>query len=226
MSRPLALGDVVKAQVICFETVNTSQVSINTTYWRVKNVVGAGIISVDDFGHDFNIAMSAIYKALLCNDSSFRGVRVQAYHPLPLERAVPFTNLAGVGIGGANLLPPQVAFVVSFPTAVAKIRGRNYLPFPAAAEMDADGTPTAGYLGNVQVLLNFLQAGISIAKAGTTFNFGQVICKPYVNARPKAVPPTPLVPSVFTDVVDWTARDGFGTQRRRGFYGRSNSLPI
>lgn len=225
MPRTIDTGDIIKSQVICFETVNTSQISINTTYWLAGVPTGAGLIQAQDFADGMDAEMSGIYKPLISAAASYRGVRAQLFRPKPIQRSVSAVTRAGVGTGGANLAPPQISYVVSLYTDDAKIHGRQYVPFPATNDMDANGTPTAGYIGNAAFLTGFLGSTFTITKAGTSWPFKLMVYSPAV-VDDDVVPPVVTKPEAFTLVTDITGQDGFGTQRRRGFYGRINSLPI
>jgi len=216
--------DVIKLQIYCYETTNTSQVSINTTYWRAGVVGGVGNSTVSEFTDLWSVTMAPLYKAVMSSAAFFRGATGQRFRsgvlpPSFTERAIAH---AGAGTRGASMLPPQTAFVISFKTDNGKIRGRNYIPFPSSGDMDANGTPSADYLIAVDFITGNMTSGLVLAKAGVTTTLRQLVYSP-------AVAPDPPIPGraeAFTPVTTWSRQDGFGTQRRRGYYGRQNAVPL
>jgi len=221
MARTLDAGMVVKGQVYCYETANTAQVAINTTYWLAGVQTGGATFTTEDFAEAFSGMMAPIYKDLMSSSASFSGVRCQVWRPKPIERAVVRTNEAGVGTRNVSLAPPQVAFVVTLLTAEAKVRGRQYIPFPSNADMDVNGTPDAAYLVNAAVYAAAIRQPLAIVKGASTLPMAPVVFSPQVPYTVTAE--KPLVRNEFwTLIEDATTKDGFGTQRRRGFYGKIN----
>lgn len=217
-------NEVFKIQAYCFESVNTAQVAINTTYWRSKVAGGSETPNADitELLTQFDSTVAPLYKGVLVASAAYSGSTIQRFRPKPVSLTFKDTSRAGAGTVAGDALPQQTAFVLSFRSLYGKTHGRNYLPFPGVASMDANGTPSAAYLVAVALFSTFYESGFSVAKAGVTTSFSQLIYTPQFPAHPTVDDPI-VRDEAFTAVAEYSQRDGFATQRRRGFYGRVNA---
>lgn len=211
----MALGDVLRVQVY---TYTSSQIAINTTYWLSVNSTGAGAKPADA-AVVFDNLFAPLYKLWLSAAARYRGVSVQSQ---AVPRPVPSTSIIndGVGLGTANISPTQVSGLISWYTTLAgrHNRGRIYVGFPDAVFQTADGGLTAGgltRLTNIAASYGSTPTVTSTAPAGTD-TFALVV---------RAATGTPPIIS-YTAVVNGVPRNRFATQRRRGQFGRTNTLPF
>ncbi|MBA0084912.1 MAG: hypothetical protein HRJ53_07950 [Acidobacteria bacterium Pan2503] len=119
------------------------------------------------------------------------------------------------GVRGTSMMPSQVAYVCSKLGARIgrKNRGRVYIPFLAAQDLIADGDPSAALtqlISNVILPDLVTQAYTKNAGADSISLHGCLLAKGSV---------------VPVDIVRATTSGKWGTQRRRGMYGRVNTIP-
>lgn len=219
-------GDKVLIRVFCY--TGTFQVSINNLYYDTP-LTNTLIPTVDAVAAVFDTAIQVAYKNVLSSDATYLGVDCRVFRLPPNPNpALSRRDHVGPGTGGMGLLPTQCAPVVSFKSRVAGRRGgaRIYLPFPSVAAFDADGTPSAGYLASAGVLAGIIAGGFAVAIGGNSASFVPCIYGPPLD--PARVPPPnpPRLTPTFTPITSYIVRDKCGTQRRRGTYGRTNSLPF
>lgn len=207
----VAAGDILLARVV---TYTESQLGINVLHYRVSATTGTSC-SLDDIALAFDSNWNALYKAVLSQNSHYRGVGVKRVNPNPSVESTSVTN-DGVGTVLADPGPKQAAGIITKLTGVAgrANRGRMYVPFPTVDDADVDGSPTNGY----QTLLasiasNVLTPDTVVAVGGSAT----------------------LIPCLAREVAGvWSSKDitgsrvqsKFGTQRRRGDYGKLNALPF
>jgi hypothetical protein len=138
--------------------------------------------------------------------------------PLPVRARVDDFTAAGACTGGANLGPTQNSGVISKHTALAgrPFRGRNYIPFPWPAAIDANGAPTGAYSSLLNLLCAKLDTVLTVTGALGSATLVQTIYHAKGYGRPPAFQHTT------TRTVGTFASGRYGTQRRRGEYGRQN----
>jgi hypothetical protein len=192
---------------------NPTQCAVLRRYYRCTAVAGC---TEDDGASQFDAAYFALYKVLINNNAEYRGSsfkRVTA--PLPANMPAFSVANAGVGIAGAVAAPKQTAGLIKLNTIYTgkHNRGRQYVPFPATADVAGNGAPSAGYLIALGALATQLTTSpFIIVVAGNTASFEPVIWSPR--------PLSSVVP-----IVSFLAETHFATQRRRGDYGRVNVSP-
>jgi hypothetical protein len=182
----------------------------------MTNITGGSVMDSNSFISTYDAAMAALYQPIISNGANYYGTQVYLDNPIGSPPR-PDTTAAnfGPGTGGAGLLPTQVSPLISlYSTTLGKQgQGRTYLPFPPATAIDANGTPSAAYLLNIGALGNFLQSPLVVTGAGgATGTFNLVLYK-------GGAAPALLVTSALI-------RDAWGTQRRRGNYGKVNAVPF
>lgn len=188
------------------------QTAIVVRHYQVQDV--DGIATDSDLALSLATELGTELKAILSVSASFRGVGIQRILPLPRTIEVFNTSTQGLGTVLGNGLPKQVAFVVNLRTIFAgrRFRGRSYLPFPGGDDNDGDTTPTAAAITRLINVANDL-----IESKQVPSGIGPTLAVPVVFSR---------VAGTVQGIVASTARDKWGTQRRRGDFGSSNSSPI
>lgn len=173
----------------------------------------AGVFDLDEVGDALSTAAAAAYKPILPATCSYQGLAIRLVSPT--SGAVYKTVVgAGAGTGGTDAAPPQLSVVTraKAPFAYPRLEGRIYWPFPAASDLEGDGTPTAGYLTAIETLLDILCVGT--LTLGTTAP--DVVLR--YGIRKGGELPEFVIPQAFVTA----AR--FGTQRRRSISPRLDDL--
>lgn len=164
-----------------------------------------------------------LFINLMSTQSEHVGADIQDVTGAP-PFLLPAATVVGAGAGAVagGQLPGQVCGVISLLTDTSgrQFRGRMYVPFPAQADCTAVNptTPIAGYVTRLTLLSAAFVGQETLAGiAGGSVTFSWAI----KHGLPK-VGPVPL-PSPITNA---RSNKLWGTQRRRGNYGRPNSVPI
>lgn len=218
MSTPLITGDLLKLRVWCSAG---DQASVNTIYAVVGAITG-GVVTDQDFANYMDAQLSAVFIPVLSNIAEYRGVQASIEDKIPQPSLVISNTNPGNGTAGAIGLPRQTCGLIGFTTPFRGVqyRGRWYIPFPSATDDQGDGTPTAGYevrIANITGLFgatNFFP-GTGSAAAAIVWSIRHGV--------PKKLPP-PLTPT--TQITGYTASSKWATQRRRGSFGRQNTVPL
>jgi hypothetical protein len=208
MSLHLTLGQYVQMRLYCRAN---DQIAENVLNYQVVAVGGAGL-TLQDMATRVGSIMPASFKALLSNQATYLGLSMQQISGVVERMAVSKTG-AGVGTGGATLLPTQVCGLVSLYDGLAgrKHRGRIYLPFPSGSANDVGAIPTAAYATSVASwLATVLSPNHTIGPDSTTLEL-VIYHRPTANGDAVAI-----------DTIDIK----WATQRRRSVFGRPNVDPI
>lgn len=213
MSQIVAEGDVLAVEVICYLP---GQISINRSHWRCASVTGTPLVLFIDVAAAWNTAVANIYKTIMAAPAKYYGVRCRRIFPVGVDRWQFVNASAGFGTAGATLLPSQSSGLLSLSGSVfgGKGSGRAYLPFPASADNDTDGVPTAGYVTRASGLVPLYTAPlvVSSSPAGGTATLNPVVSG---NTGDPA-----------NRITEAVVRTAWATQRRRGSFGRLNNLPF
>jgi len=205
----LANDEVYEVRIFCdFD----NQVSVNTLHYKIAAVVGAP--SEDQLAEAMDATFSGPLGDCLNENAHYAGIGVSRIDPLP-RRLTVYNNL-GEGNGGVlgDPLPKQVCGVITKLTvnAGAHWRGRMYVPFPSESSNDpTTGHPAAAYLTSLEALATLLDNTIAVGAGGNTANAQPVLFQRETDS--------------FTSITGHRRRLIWGTQRRRGDYGRINALP-
>jgi hypothetical protein len=222
MSYLVSPADVLVVKVW---TTDAEQAAVNRFYVTVSSVTGASKSQLQ-IAQNYDAALAPLYKLMMNNQVSYRGVEVQRVWPLPVIDAESTVANAGAGTGGAQQLARQTCGVISSTTLYAgpPYRGRLYLPFPAAALQDATlDVPVAGYLANALTVAGYIWQQNVVVGGGNSATLLPVIWHGKYG-YPARTPP--IVPYSFTYISGFNVQSRWGTQRRRGDYGRPNRSPI
>lgn len=204
------VGDVLEIRVYCsFQ----DQTSVNVRHFVVSAAAGGGA-TFDTILTYYDGFVPAVMKPLMHNAAAYKGIVIRRVSPLPPSGPAYSDEAAGAGTAGDAPLPSQVAGIVTFRSALGgrKFRGRMYAPFPSAADLDADDTPTVLYVGKLNDLGDVFTGTDEIGAAGNTIQLKSII---YHRADRSA-----------TAFAQWVSRKKWATQRRRGNYGKPNSSPV
>lgn len=203
------VGDILEATIRCH---SRDQDGLNIRHYSVTAATGGGVTFAEVASNLFN-RLAAAYVAIMNGTASFHSVSVRRVAPIP-PSAPEVTILAPViNIGGGPPAPRQVTGVIGLFTGVAgrKGRGRVYVPFPSNVHVD-DGSPTNAYVAGLQGIAAQL-LGVVTVTGGVAGTSAELIPVLYHRLTRTA-----------NAITNATGRARFGTQRRRGDYGRANPL--
>lgn len=211
MALPIAVNDKVRLAIVCDD--QSAQIGINVSFWNVDSI-SAGAPTDQQLVDSFSTGFSAFYKPCLAPACRYYGAMLNRVSPGATTSTVFSGNGRGVGTATGDNLPRQTSGIITLKTAFAgrRYRGRVYIPFPAEADNDAVGNPTAGYVTRLG-LLAAQYAGPLVHSIGG----GTVVTSLLVRSRKFGL---------WTPVIATIARVVWATQRRRGSYGRTNQLPF
>lgn len=198
--------------------VSGGQTAILRRYMRSGVITGPGPLEEQDIANALADQYAPLYKPLIWNSAEYRGVLLTRQSgALPLTIATIGTPTAiGTGTGGSTAMSKQTAGVISLKTdnQGKKNRGRQYVPFPASTANTGTGVPTLLYLADLVAL-------------GVELRTARVYSNP---ALTETVTLTPVIwkkgQVAYSVITSMTARRAWGTQRKRGDFGRLNASPI
>lgn len=214
-SEALAAGFVYDLTTYCSLE---GQASANRRRWYISAIT-LPAPTIQDLVSWIDGQQAADYKALICTPAIYNGVvgtRNKLYGLAPFPADVVSAANVGPGTAGATPLPKQAAGVLSLytPFQGPRSRGRMYIPFPSASDTTTSGVPTASYVTNMRTFaVNFVIAQNFTGVAGGT-----------ATALACLVDKGPPLRNPF--ITTFIARDKWGTQRRRGDFGRLNASPV
>jgi len=208
----MAVGDYYTLTTCCY---TPDQIGLNRTYWKQTAITAAGVTdaeAADAFDNTFH----ATYKAWMSASAKWRGVSWRKV-AIPTPLAATSITRDGVGTAPQGNLPTQVSGIITLRTPVAKGRGRVYPPFPSVEwKLVGGGMTAAGAVALAQISALYAAPNVVLGAGGTATYELQVYWKGL---------PGPIFYG-FDPVVQVATRDRFATQRRRGQFGRINTLPF
>lgn len=211
MPSTLVNGDIWKVTVVSFLNVQ-EQLGLMDTHWSISSVVGTpdGL----DLATAIDTTVGAVLKPFLPSVAAYAGCEAVRVLPAPVYDPDISIGSAGAGSFGATVLPPQCACILKLDTGMIgkSKRGRLYVPFPASGSLDPSGVISAGARTLLTAMGSALLGGIVVGAGGDT-----AVATLGVYSRKL---------STIAEVTDIATPFGFATQRRRGFYGRSNIRPF
>lgn len=210
MPTAFANGDVWLQRVFCWDPANR-QLGINDYLWEVTALTGTitDTIAIVDLDGAFDVA----YKAVLCVADMYLGSTLYRW-TTPRTKPIAYKANAGPGTNvSPNKMPCQVASVISRQTSKAGRGGygRVFVPFPNTAMVNPDSSMTAAATVLYNAIATAASSAYLIGSGGNTCTLVPVL-----------TPRSPLLPST---VFDAGCTGQWGTQRRRGDYGRTNAIP-
>lgn len=209
----MAVNDVYRARVCVY---TDTQIGLNTLYFR-ETITGDPVDPLLSLANALDAAFETPLKAWMSPKARYRGVEVRLVDPT-LGLPFPATTNDGPGVTGLVNIPQQVSGVVSYYTAIVNKsgRGRSYIPFPNDTSSNDEG-----YINNAGLAL--LQAVLTPYIANYVIpGFSMPSTYEPVHRRSAGTPGVFLYDTIILS----EARKRFGTQRRRGQYGRQNVPPF
>jgi hypothetical protein len=206
MATTLAVGQHVR---VTAETTIGVQTCLMDMFYRVSAIAGTSCTD-QQFADYISPILGVPIKNLLPTAANFWGVRVQITAPT-LAPGVFSVSGSGAGSYGAGVVPTQVGAVITKYSALAgrKGRGRIYFGPHATGQLTGTGGISAGTL----TLLGTLAATfVGTMTPGSGGNTATLFAEIYHRATQTGSDITTFLPS-----------GKFGTQRRRGDYGRPNT---
>lgn len=205
----VSVGDILEVSIYC---TAGNQVAINVLHYQVA-AIGGAVMQYDDLPARAYVHYETAYRNWLSSDANFAGVGVRRM--APDAKTIEYTQIDIVpGEADAMCLPLQVAGLVTFrsdqPGPAG--RGRAYIPFTSIQACEGAGEMTDGYKAFLEAVADAIGPAISWTAVASAWTLTlQQIIAPRIPAIPIGVSaPTGL----------------WATQRRRGDYGRPNSLPV
>lgn len=213
MANPLIVGDLVKAQIVTFDT---NQVGLNTL-WFLVGSVGGSPATDQDLASALDPIISPLIAPLLNDNAEYRGIRAQVYVALTAKpKWVDVIANVGAtsGTGGSTAMAKQVAGITSWYTNYPKQanRGRTYWPFPSTIADTGDGVPSVAYINALNAIASAIRTFTSVSAGGRTAAFAQVL------VHRKAI-------GTNSNIIAYLNRANWATQRRRGAFGRPQGTP-
>ena len=213
----MAIGGKYELTVCCY---TASQISLNRTFWMWSGTTGTGPTNAQ-IAAAFDTHFAATYKGWMSQEALYRGISIRRV-ATPTE--APFVSVANEGVGtvAGSVLPTQVTGVLSFKTffAGAHYRGRVYPGFPPTSFQNVLGGMTNAGAVALALISAQYAATVSAGAGGNTASFTLQV-RSVVNNVP------PLPPTItYNAVQEVLTRNRFATQRRRGQFGRPNTLPF
>lgn len=207
----IATNDVYKIQIICRQG---GQNGVNVKLLKIK-AQSAGPTSQIAFLDGICVQLSALYQNLISSQAVYRGMTMQLLGVVGTIVIVS-TNGAGAGIALGDPLPPQTAGLIILKSIAPRRKniGRVYVPFPTEGDSAGAGSPTAGYVANLDTLKNQFVGTRSIVLALNTIQYEWTTVPKVYN------------PAVFNPFVQGLSRAFWGTQRRRSYLNRSDLIIV
>lgn len=205
-----AVADVVQVRLVAGLQ---QQISVNVLTYVCTAIAGTSD-TYQNGAVKFDTLLNAAYKALMCNLAFWRGVGVRRITPTQLS--VEYSTIAnqGAGTAGASPQAKQISGLIRKVTdrPKEKGRGRLYVSFPSTTDNSSTGNPIAGYITRLNTLGTALAQNVVVGSAPNTATL-----KPVLWDR-----------SLFqaTDIISMPGQAYWATQRRRGDYGKANSVPF
>lgn len=208
----IAAGDTIRLSVWC---QCQSQASVNVLYYLATAVAGTPLpedVVADYWAARFMSPMASV----LSEEAAYRGVVMVIEDVAHQPRGPYFSASPMDGAITGELLPKQTCGIITKRTGFpgARNRGRMYLPFPGEASNEADSRPSLAY----QVAAQDIGLLLSVPSVQNDLIIGgEVTWVPQIKG---------FVPLGAVEVTDYAVRPRWGTQRRRGDYGRANVSPV
>jgi len=209
-------GSIVAGEIYLatFYSWVDGQLGLTGVHYSAGPVIGVAP-TYGDMAYQLQTVNDSLFQAVMAVAADILGCRVTQVRPVVTPHPLAGVATSTSSGSGANpVMPTQVSGIISVkgPFASRKGVGRNYVAFPSTVEQDADGTPTAAYVSQLQTLANSLYSSINITGAG-----GSCLMDPVTWTRATAT----------ANVVSSnTAKKLWATQKRRGDFGRQNPAVI
>jgi len=198
MSFDLEVNQVLEVKLYSH---SSGQYAINTRHYRVTGIQGTGETDVNAAAR-VETELAASFKAALCEQAEYLGLSLQIIRT-PRRPKTVVTAGSGPGLVEGEILPRQVAGLITVltDTASRQGRGRMYVPFPAESRNTALGVPTAEYLGELDAIAIKLDNTLVVGAGANTATIQPVLYN--------------RVSHAVTPVTGIRVNSNWATQRRR-----------
>jgi hypothetical protein len=202
-------GDVVLMQNVA---VRGAQTAFMNTHWLTT--ANPGALTLQNIAQLFYAGLATTTNGWMASDATDYGVAATKIWPLPRSQLSGSTGASRAGLSGAISLPTQTCGIISlFDGGTGPgHRGRVYLFFPSASMNQTPGIPTAAFqtLGNIFGTL--ISSSITLGALGVTWTGVPVLW----HSKSRTT----------TQIQSYLYRGAWGTQRKRGSFGRPNNPPF
>lgn len=210
----LAPGSLIRLDIVAAHTP-TEQIGINSMWFLVGNVVSGGL-TLEQICDQMRINVEAVWGNWNNVNVGLLGVRGYWIN-LATGKAIEGAKSASTLVGDLDdgILPSQVSVVVKKKTSTVGRgkHGRLYLPFPVATAVLDNGE------------LDGATEAIMVAYCNTAFS-ASVLNVGGISSQILPVVAHYGPPVTYSNILSYEATHKFGTQRRRGDYGRTNPPAI
>lgn len=210
----VANGDYLKLTAQAYTLNQIAQVSC---HFKVSNAIGLSV-SVQDIANAWVLVTDGQWPQILAAAARADDARVELLSPATgkvLQSAIGISNQA-VGTVPGSQSPTQVSAVVSKETGFAgqANRGRVYFPFVPQGFLTADGEMTVAAQTLYGITFDTFFPSFVYGVGGNTAQLSPVILHTPGTAHP--------LPLSSLDILSRSSTGRFGTQKRRGDYGKPN----
>lgn len=205
-----SVDTVIEAQFWC---LFGAQASVNRLRWAITSAVGTGV-TYSDVLTEWASAFPLLFRALMSVQATYRGVGLWEVNN-PLKPAPAYDDADhGVGSVAGDVLPSQVCGLLSFEALFVgpSQRGRMFLPFPSEGSNGSGGSPSAGYVADMDALGVICTTPVVVTNGGSSINLDPVIYHKSSNTS--------------TRITGHIARGAWATQRRRAERSKGNTSPV
>jgi len=201
---------IIEVKTYC---LHLEQLGINSLHYRISGTTG-GPVYDDEAAVACDLLINPLYLPLLNANAQWKGLTFQIVGggtPQPYQVSATHSNFGTVA---GDLMSRQTCGIITKLTAgIGRAnRGRVYFPFPGEADNQVTATPVAGYVTRLTNLANVILVPFNIAGASG----GTITMQPIIFHR---------LSGLSTDINGFRSNQKWATQRRRGSYGRPNTLP-
>ena len=205
-----SVGATLRSRAYCTQG---NQTSVNIRFWAVQSLTTGGA-SMKELADAMSTQIAPHYKALMVIQATYYGLDLGQIWPGPPGWASQTTAGQGKGTILGNSAPLQDAGIISLRTANVgrAYRGRVYVPFLAQASIDVNGQALAAYTVSLLDLGNDYTQNVVVVGATGTTTLQPLLWHKKTNSG--------------TTLTHYLVRNGIGTQRRRGAFGRPNFPPF
>lgn len=196
-------------------TYDLDQVGINELDYRCSASAGTGA-NLGQISLNEEARWAPLYKAILPSSVQFYGLGVRILSPNG-NKSLEYTSsiLRGNGTAGtANGEPKQAAPLITkkSDTPGPRGRGRIFLPFPPSGSSVGNGQVSGAYTAS---MVNIASAMLTVTTFGSGGNTSSLTPVVYSRKNGLTFDITSAIPS-----------PRFATIKKRGDYGRKNSVPF
>lgn len=210
------VNDMIQVRVCCY---SSTQIALNILHYRVVALVNTGL-DLQQIATFLSLRFSNIYKAVMSNQTKYRGVGVSNLSP---PRTVEYVDVAndGPGLGTLGTAPTQTSYLLRLRGNLAGRKGVGHV-YPGFVRSDyvtVAGNLTALGLADLRTIAEDIGPELTCQQGNDSTLLALNIRNADVNVP---LPQTPQGTPVYTIYPSPI----FATQRRRGSFGANNLPPF